>query len=326
MKPELERLEIGRLELIQTLRRMFAHQHELSTDSLAALAEHVVALRIPAGTELNDPRDQMSDVYLVTQGELASEYDGRLLRLFGPLSVVGMLPSLARGIRGFRCWATRETMALGWRADDMLEVFEDHFDLLHGVLRGLAAEGIQLRRQLPNAGFSNVVRPSVQCPARPLDLVERLLYLRLTFGLEHSHIDELAELARAAVETRYVAGQQLWAAGDAHDAMLIMVCGVISASTPDGLEFQLGPGDIVGGLGAMGGQVSWFSAHALETTVTLALSPEVLVDLLEDQPELGFDFLHLIASSLLKLRIQIAELSAGQPAEQRAAPALEVVP
>jgi CRP-like cAMP-binding protein len=321
MKPELERLEMGRLELMKTMRRLFGYPQELSTDSLAAMAEHVVPVRIPKGTRLNDPSEQMADLYLVMQGELATDHHGRLLRLFGPQSVVGMLPALARGARGFSSWAVHDTLALTWRADDMLEVFEDHFDLLHGVLRGLAGEGIGLRRLLPHAGFSNVIRPGIQCPVRPLDLVERLLCLRQTFGLEHSHIDELAELARAAVETRYQPGQQLWAAGEVNDAMLIMVCGVIGAKTAEGLEFQLGPGDIVGGLGAVRGEPSWFSAQALEETVTLAVSSEVLVDLLEDQPELGLDFLHLMASALLALRIQVAELCPDQPT--RAGPVLE---
>jgi CRP-like cAMP-binding protein len=326
MRPELERIEMGRLELIKIMRRTFAYPQELSTDSLAAMAEHVVPVRIPKGTLLNDPHEPMSDAYLIMQGELVTQYDGRLLQAFGPQSVVGMLSALAPGAGAVGCWATRDSLALAWRAEDMLEVFEDHFDLLLGVLRAFAGEGIQLRRQLPHAGFSNVIRPSVQCPARPLDLVERLLYLRRTFGLEHSHIDELAELARAAVETRYAAGQQLWEAGKQNDAMLIMVCGVISATTPEGLEFQLGPGDIVGGLGAVRGEPSWFSAQALEPTVTLAVSSEVLTDLLEDQPDIGLDFLHLMASALLALRVQLAELSADQSAAASAERELAAAP
>jgi CRP-like cAMP-binding protein len=315
MKPELERVEIGRLELIQTMRRVFGQQHGLSTAALAAMAAHVVGVRIPAGFELNDPGEQMADVYLVTEGELATEYQGRLLHLFGPHTVVGLLASLIRGSRGFRCWASRETLALSWRADDMQEVFEDHFELLHSVLRAMASESIELRRQLPpHAGFSNVIRSEIEYPARPLDLVERLLCLRHTFGLQTSHIDELAELARAAVESRYPAGTPLWAAGESSDALLIMVRGVVSGTTPEGLEFQLGPGDIVGGLGVVAGLPGWFSARVTQPALTLSINREVLIDLLEDQPDLGFDFLHLMASALLELRVQIAELSADAPA------------
>jgi hypothetical protein len=35
----------------------------------------------------------------------------------------------------------------------------------------------------------------------------------------------------------------------------------------------------------------------------------VLIDLLEDQPELGFDFLRLMASTLLELRTRITPAS-----------------
>jgi CRP-like cAMP-binding protein len=315
MRPELERVEIGPLELIRALRRLFGQQQGPTTAALAAMAAHIVSVRIPAGFELNDPAEQMADVYLITEGELATEYDGRLLHRFGPQSVVGSLSSLIHGSRGFRCWATRETLALSWRADDMLEVFEDHFELLHSVLRAMANESIELRRQLPpHAGFSNVIRADIEYPARPLDLVERLLCLRQTFGFKTSHIDELAELARAAVEARYAAGTLLWAAGESSDALLIMVSGVVSATTPEGLEFQLGPGDIVGSLGVVAGLPAWFTARVTQPAVTLSINREVLVDLLEDQPDLGFDVLQLIASSLLELRIRIAELRAHQPA------------
>jgi CRP-like cAMP-binding protein len=246
-------------------------------------------------------------VYLVLEGELASEYNGRLVHTFGPDDALGLLPALARQRSGFSAWATKDSLVLSWRVEDMLEVFEDHFELLYAVLRGLSAEGIVIRRQLPpNAGFSNDIRAGVDCHERSLDLVERIMALRHTFGLESSHIDELAELARAAEDVRYPAGTQLWAAGDSSDSILILLCGVLAGKTDDGLEFKLGPGDIAGGLGTISELPRWYDAVVVEPLVALSLSREVMVDLLEDQPDLAFDFLRLMAAMLLDLRLRVA--------------------
>jgi CRP-like cAMP-binding protein len=306
----LEQVDIGRLDQIRVLRRLFAAQTGLSTAAVAALAAHVVTVRIPAGKSLHSPDEPVSETYLVVEGELAAQYRAGGPKMFGPPSAVGMLPGLARIHDGYRSWATRDSVALRLRVDDILEVFEDHFELLYSTLRALAGEGVDLRKRAgPHAGFSNVVPEGTECPSRPLDLVERTLCLRRSFGLGHSHIDELAELARGANELRRPAGTQLWAAGDPAGTMLLVVCGSVRGLTPEGQEFQLGAGDIVGGLGMVAEVPRWFEAKVQEDMVALSLQHEVLIDLLEDQPDLGFDFLQLIASTLLMLREKTVQAS-----------------
>ena len=51
-----------------------------------------------------------------------------------------------------------------------------------------------------------------------------------------------------------------------------------------------------------------------EPLIALSLSREVLVDLLEDQPDLSFDFLHLMAALLLDLRLRVAAHSESRGA------------
>ena len=309
MSQEIQAIEVSRLEQLRTLRQLFAHPAGVSTSALAALAAHVRSLRIPAGTTLCEANKAVGTVYLIIEGELASEYNGKIVYKFGRYEGLGMLPALARKHSGFRAWATKDTVALSWRIEDMLEVFEDHFELLYAALRSLAEDAIEMRRQLrPNAGFSNDVRSDVPCAhdGAKLDLVERILCLRHTFGLESSHIDELAELARAAGELRLPAGHRLWRSGDASDSILILLRGTLLGHSRDGMEFRLGPGDIAGGLGTIAELPRWYDATVAEPILALTLSREVLVDLLEDQPDLGFDFLHLMAALLLDLRLRVA--------------------
>jgi CRP-like cAMP-binding protein len=306
VNPALEQVEIGPLDQIRSLRRLFGIQTGISSAPLAALAAHAITVRIPAGTELHSPEEPVRDVYLIIDGEIAAQY-GSAYRAYGPQSAIGVLASIARVNNGFHSWALRDTLALSLRVEDMLEVYEDHFELMYAALRSLSRDGIELRKQMkPHAGFSNVVPVGVVCPTRPLDLVERILALRHTFGLGHSHVDELAELARSSNEVRYPAGTSLWTVDAPAETMLLVICGSIRGSTRDGLSFQLGAGDIVGGLGMVAELPRWFSATVQEPVVALSMEREVLIDLLEDQPELAFDFLQLMATALIALREQAA--------------------
>lgn len=302
MNVALEPLEIGRITRIHTLRTMFGREGPPTT-ALAALAAHVAPVRIRAGTVLAKDGEPVNTIYLVLDGELSAWRAGKHIGNFGPRTSVGLLPVLARDPRGYRCVATRDTSALAMRAEDTLEMFEDHFDMMLGVLRGIARDAIAARRSLrPNAGFSHDASPCDECPSRPLDLVERLLYMRNTFGLEEVHFDALAELAQAATEVRYPAGRLLWPAGARADYMLIVVSGSLRGRTDDGLSFAFGPGDIVGSLDMVAAVPRWFELTAEREVVALSFGNELLTDIWEDQPELSFDFLRSMARMLLVLR------------------------
>jgi CRP-like cAMP-binding protein len=309
LKLELEPIEIGRIEQLHALRSMFGDGGP-STPALAALVELTVPVRIPAGTCVAREQGPVGVAYLIIEGSLEVRRGGNLLGVFGPRSSVGVLAVLSRDTRGFECVALADTVALMLRAEDFLEILEDQFDLMHSAMRGIAGDAIAARRKLlPHAGFSNELRPPVEYPERELDLVERILHLRQTFGLGHSFIDELAELARAAEEVRYPAGKKLWSSGDSANHMIILVNGVVEGTTPEGARFQCGPGDILGHLDMVSRTPRWFDAFVTEDVVALTLDYEVVIDVWEDQPELGFDFIRMLANVLLSLRERVSLLA-----------------
>jgi CRP-like cAMP-binding protein len=315
MSLEVEPIELGLVQRIHALRSLWGNA-ALSTSTLAAVAAHTTAVRIPAGAVLGRDGEAVRVTYAMIEGEVRGSRDGRSIGTFGPRSVVGMIPVLARDPRGFDYVATRDSTALALAADDLLEMIEDHFELMYAALRALAADAIALRLGLPDAGFSGKLRPSIECPARPLDLIERLLYLRQTFGFHESHIDALAEFARAAVEVRHAAGEKLWSAGDRSTHMLILICGQVRATDADGRALSFGPGDLVGSLDMMAGMPRWFDITVRQDLVALSLDGDLLVDIWEDQPELGFDFLRILGAMLVSLRERTAELQAAQAATE----------
>ena len=303
----LEEVEIGRIERIHALRSMFGTSGP-STQALAALAEHIMPVRIPRGTQLAREGSLLGIVYLIIEGKIVASRHGHSWGEFAAPGSIGFLPALAGGMLGIDCRALEDTIALALRSEDMLEVLEDHFDLLLGAMRGFARSAIELRRQLaPSAGFSNEIRESNETFDGPLDLVERILHLRQTFALQRSFVAEISEIARAAQEARYPAGTKLWTAGDVADHAVILLSGLVECTTPDGALFRFGPGDIVGNLDTMAAMPRWFNAITVEPVVALVLHAEVMIDVLEDHAELAFDFLRMFSAGLVDLRERVHE-------------------
>jgi CRP-like cAMP-binding protein len=301
MRAELEQVELGRIEQIRSLRSLFGLQ-SVSTAALAALAAHATPIRIPKGVELATEGQPVDELYIVIEGELATSRGGKQLGVFGARSAVGALAAFAHDMYGYRCVATRETVALAMRAEEVLEVFEDHFEMLLTVVRAVARESIETRLALPGAGFSGQIRTGVARPARPLDLVERLFCLRESFSIGLTHLDAIAEIARTAREVRYPAGTRLWRVGDRSEHMVTLVSGVVGARTPNGIGFRFGPRDILGSLDMVAAVPRWYDAVVDQDVVALSNDAEVLIDLWEDHTELGFGFLQLLAAMLLSLR------------------------
>jgi CRP-like cAMP-binding protein len=299
---ELEPVEIGRVQQLRALRWMFGPTGP-PTQALAAIAQLTSAVRIPKGTLIAREGTPFMDVYLLVEGELRATRNGKLFGSFGPRTTLGMLSSLARDAQGYGCEALADTVALRLRAEDLVEVLEDQFELMYNLLRWLARDGIAQRRTLlPDAGFSAAIRRGLPAPPAPLELTERILCLRETFGLQRSYIDELAQLARAARETRYGPGAQLWRAGEPATHAAILVCGSLRASSPEGAHFEFGAGDIVGALDTVAEEKRWFDVDAAEETVALTLEAEAMVDVWEDRPGLALDFLRMMSATSLRLR------------------------
>jgi CRP-like cAMP-binding protein len=299
---KLERIDVGRIERIHALRLMFGASG-VSMQALAALAAQLDAVRIPKSLTIEHSGGPGSVIYFVMDGELEVLREGKPFGRFGPRSVVGGLAALAREPNGYSCTATKDTQALRLRFDDMLEVFEDHYELLQASMEGLAENTIQLRRLIqPSAGYDLAPRPDPTEPLiEPLGLIERMLMLRSSLAM-HTHIDELAELARAAQEVHYKAGATLWDEGERATHMLVIVRGSVRAATTGNLAFRFGPADLVGALDTIAGVERWFSARAERPIIALALDRDALLDLAEDQAEVGFDVLRMLARILTSVR------------------------
>jgi CRP-like cAMP-binding protein len=310
-------IELGPIEKLHALRRLFGVGAELSHEALAGIAQLTRAQRVAADVELARQGEPFPFVYFIIEGQLELTREGKRIGLYSDGNGVGVMSALARDEAGFGCRTLRESLLLVLRMADLFEIMEDYFDLMHGALRNVAAEAIHWRRALPNGGFlPQAELECVDCGEAPLGLVQRIFHLRRTIGLERSYIDELAELARAARELRVPSGTPLWSVGQRADHLLIVISGSVTGHTPQGATFQFGPGDILGNLDTISGAPRWFDARVESDLVALTIDSEAIVDVWEDHPDLGFAFLRMFSRLILELRVRAAELDLSVAAAQ----------
>jgi len=298
---------VGRVERLVAM-RSFPGWGELPTRDLVTLGAIATPRRIGVGEKVFLEGQPVQSVLLVLDGELALSRGGKRLGLYGQGSGVGGLAAFARDPRGYDCLATRDSTVLELHAEDLEELFEDRFPILLAVIRELARENIELRENLPpSAGFPARAEVGEQCPAQALDLVERIFFLRKTLAFGAGRIDSVAELAKGSEEIRAGAGEVIWRRGDRADGVLAIVCGTLRCKTSDGLAFELGAGDLAGGLDALGGVPRWFDAEVGEGLVALSMSRDLTVDVWEDHPDLALEVLQAFAAGLLALLERAAE-------------------
>jgi CRP-like cAMP-binding protein len=73
--------------------------------------------------------------------------------------------------------------------------------------------------------------------------------------------------------------------------------------------FRLGPDSAVGGIDSIAGQPRWYRAIAETDVVALRGSTEVLMDVIEDHPDMGVDMIQSAARVLLELHGEQDRLS-----------------
>ena len=234
---------------------------------------------------------------------------GRRLGHVTSAGFVGGAAMFAREPEGLSAVAETDTLALELEADATLEIFEDHFPILHHVIREVCRWLLDLVGRLPSARYGDIF-PRFEAPLAPagdLDIVERILFLRQVSPFAQSSINALAELSRGMAEVSFPAGTRLWDEGDASGTVLLLVSGTIACTARGGeAVFTTGPGAPLGAVESMAERARWYTATTETKVTALQGSVEGLIDIFEDNFDMAMDYLALMARAqtrLLELRV-----------------------
>ncbi len=266
------------------------------------MAEHARERSFPKGAVLLREGEPVPAIYFVVEGQVHIARDGHLLGHAGPraLGAVGALGLFARDPEGIGAVAETDVLTLELGSDAVTEIFEDHFPILHQVIRHTCRELLPIitRRPLQMVASGNAAPFAAEGPLpRELDLVERIFFLRRAEVFQRSSINALAELSRMLTQIAFPAGTVLWEDGDPSGPVFVIVSGRVRCATRHA-TFELGPGAPLGGVDSVAERPRWMSAVTVDEVVVLSGHREALVDVFEDNFDVATSYLTLMAKNL----------------------------
>lgn len=288
---------LDRLLYLRTLPAL----ERLSPSLLAAVAQHASERVFVGGSALFQPAGPPEAVYIIVDGAVVVERDGKARDELGPGEGVGFLELLARLDRGPAARALTDTLVLELDWDDLMEVCSRHFSVLHEYMRFLCTRLLHRTHRLPDGSRFGSGRSSELRPGRPLDLVERVMVLGDRSVFSTSSLDALVELARHVSDVRVDAGHRFWRRGDSAHDFLLLTSGTVRCTLPDDGVWFTDATHLVGLNEALSGEPRWNDVTSDGNVTALMIQVEAFLDILEDHFELAVDVTSKLATQLLQL-------------------------
>jgi CRP-like cAMP-binding protein len=275
---------------------------ELPPPVLKIIASYLRERDFPKGSVLMRQGEPVAALELLTEGSLALVRNGKPFGKLAPPQSLGFLAILARSDGTYDASAEEDTRSLSLDADALIELLEDHVELFHATLRYFADRLLYEIMELPADMLEGRLRGETAAPDRKLDIVERIVELRMLRAFRRTNLNALVALAEHLEERRVGPGETLWQKGEPADHALIVLAGTATCEDRDlDKRWQAGPRSVLGGIEGMVSKPRWYTLSAATLLVSYRLSSTAFVDLLEDDFAMGLDFISMLAGELVDL-------------------------
>ena len=274
------------------LRSLF---REIGGDSLARMTELLVPHDVVAGQTLFERGEPSERFWFVVDGKVRMERPGAVPWVFGPRSVVGTLDAFQERPYRRSCVALVDGRVLELRQSDWLDLLEDDVLIARQSINSIAGRVHERSRQAPPQPARELERPAIATP-RPFSTFQKILILRQARFLASAGMQAIASLTSLASEHELAAGQHAADAGLRLDLLYVLVSGRVEL---DGMSVrERGPGDLLGGPGALHDPALAAEARAIVPTVLLGIEQQDYYDLCEEHPRLSTGTLSYLAAEL----------------------------
>ena len=300
---------IGPLERALFLKSLGPLEH-FTPSQVAVFAEHAVERSYRAGQTVSRAGRPSSSYHIVVEGRVFAK-GGEFLDgvEIGVRGLVGFLSLLAQRPDGLEVRAIEDTVTLEFSEDLLLDILEDDFTVMHGLIRRLAKQTLERRRAIPNGTYL-APRDGQRIEAGgEFDLVHRIALLRAPGGpWEKSGMGGVVRIARGTPAVSFPAGTTLWKAGDQSEYVLVVVSGTVGCTTQWGTSrFRAGPGYPLGNLERFAGEPRWYTAVTETPLVALRGDTESLLDILEDHFDMSLGLARAMAERAIILEEENAQ-------------------
>jgi CRP-like cAMP-binding protein len=289
---------------------------KIGAEELSIMAAIARERFFAAGETLHHPGKPVQAFHLIFQGNVQQFRGGKPSQVLGPRSTVGGLAALSGDPNGTHAVAMEDVIALEIDAEDMDDVFEDHFSMIQAVIGSLAGTLRTAQMRMGGGAAVDNKRPPALVPTtRTLTLVDKMFALKSATNFAEASIEALANLAHGTTERRYRAGEGIWRAGERADYSILLVEGLVECEAEGVKPFPFGPGYYVGGLDSLSDHDRWYDCRASTEVVALTMERQKLFDVLEDHTEMGIQMMRTLARGVNALMERMmARESAPPPA------------
>ncbi|ABS27907.1 cyclic nucleotide-binding domain-containing protein [Anaeromyxobacter sp. Fw109-5] len=305
---------LGPVERLLFLRRI-PEFGSLRVADLAFLGENLREHFTPRGGVLLRAGERVAAMHVLLEGRVRVRRHGRELGIAERGAVLGSALLLARDEDGLEAVAEDDTATLALDRESLLDALEERFGIFRSALRGVARELVELLAEHPAEAAPEAVPATLPgFTDGEIDLAERILLLRSRPPFQACSIDAIAELAQSTEEVRFPDGHALWRAGDRAVQTLFLVRGAVRCAPPGcRAPFRVGAGQSLGALEVLADVPRWYDAVVEEPVLALQGELEHVLDVLEDNVDMGVEFLSFLARSSVRVRERIAERAGSLP-------------
>ena len=267
----------------------------IAGESLARMTELLVPRAVGAGETLFTRGEQPDRFWFVVEGKLRMERPGAAPWVFGSRSIVGSLDAFRDRPYARSCVSLVDGRLLELRRDDWLDLLEDDALVARQSINSIAARVHEKSLHTPLQPARELERPAVATP-RPFSTYQRILILRQAGFLASAGMQAIASLTALTSEHELGLGQRAADAGLNLERLYVIVTGRVEL---EGMSVrERGPGDLLGGPGALHDPVLAAEARAVVPTVLLGVEQQDYYDLAEEHPRLSTGALSYLANEL----------------------------
>ena len=282
---------------------------ELSSEQIARMAGVADEVQFEAGETIYEPGNVPSSFYVIASGTVDLQRTDGPVQTFGAPESMGFVEMFAEASNTGAVAAT-DMITLRFSRQDLLEVFEEDFELLQNSIFNMAKYHLSLLRQVIGGTRRGDWEQVVEIPeGRPFDLLERLIMIRQGDLFSAVGLEAVVMMATSMKEVHWSAGDVLWEPGDPSGAMFIIVTGEVEAHLDGDESFHAGPGYPLGNLESLAHQPRWYRPVAQKDIIALRADHETFFDVMEDDFEVAETYLKAMATGILSA--QEAVIRAG---------------
>lgn len=280
--------------------RSFPWLAQLSVADLAALTAIFDERLIRRRTVMVRPGQPVPAVYFILDGQVKVSRAAREEVVSqGP---IGFLELLAGEPQKLAAAAMTEVVALVANPDGILDLIEENFGILADGLASLAGDLLSRASARDDDFWLRApTKPLAIAGSGPLDIAEIMIQLSGSVSLSRSRLESAAELARIAVEERLPEGQPMWQRGDAGPDSWLILDGEVELTNARGKRLRAGAGHELGAIEALAKAPRWYDAVAAKPVRALRLPVADLLDVIEDQRDVGMLLMRELAADILRL-------------------------